>query len=311
LRAIRYSIERKKFELESRAAAKRLKEARDKLDENLDQLMAANRKLREQQLQLIQAAKFSAVGQLGAGVAHEMNQPLMAISSHLELLVMDKAVLSQPKLKDRILKLKDQFVRLGNIVKLLSDYSRGRIGEYSDGDINEPINDTYYLLERQLKDHNIEVILKLNKRPPKAYFDRHQIQDVVINFLVNARDAIDERYKQKKGGLINVVSDTLPGNKMLLVGVLDNGAPIVKDTESKIFDPFFTTKYPGEGTGLGLSICYTIIRNHRGIIGFTVLKDKTKVFYFLLPLDRDTDLSDEEKKIHQEVMDYLNVAGRR
>ncbi|HBR14187.1 MAG TPA: hypothetical protein DD723_01400 [Candidatus Omnitrophica bacterium] len=266
----------------------------DELSLNIKRALE-NQKLRQQvktqQAQLLQAAKLTAVGELGAGVAHEMNQPLMAISTHMESLLMNKDIISHPALKEKIIKIKDQFVRLGTIVKRIHDYSGSRKEGFIEGDVNRPITDGVFLLGQQLKDHNIAVTMNLEKELPAIPIDRYQIQDVVINFLVNARDAVDEHFNQKEGGTIDIVSKKLKDGKGILTGIIDNGIVVKTGTEENIFDPFFTTKEPGKGTGLGLSVCYNIIKNHNGLIGFTPLNNARKIFYFVLPIGKDKILS--------------------
>jgi two-component system NtrC family sensor kinase len=300
-------IEFDKLKIDIKKALEK-QEIQRKLDEHVRNLEEAHRKLKTQQAQIHQAAKLTALGQLGAGVAHEMNQPLMAMSTHMELMLINEVISSHPELKEKLLKIKDQFIRLGSIVKRLSDYSSGRTGSYTDTDINRPINDGYYLFAQQFKDHNIHVTLSLEKDIPQLYIDRYQIQDVVINFLVNARDAVDDIYEQKEGGLIHVISAKAGDENAVFVGVVDNGKKIKEGTETELFDPFFTTKTPGKGTGLGLSVCYTIIRDHRGLIGFSGLENGMKVFYFVLPLEKDKDLVDNSVVINKKALEIFNSA---
>lgn len=274
---------------------------RQDLNEHTQKLEEAHKQLKAQQVQLLQAAKLTAVGELGAGVAHEMNQPLMAMSTHMESLLMNEIVTGNQPLKEKLLKIKDQFVRLGTIVKRMHDYSGSRVEGFIQEDINRPVRDGVYLMGQQLKDHNIALSVNLQEGLAPINLDRYKIQDVAINFLVNARDAVDEKFNQNEGGSIAVISQKLKSGKGVLAGVIDNGIPIKSGTEANLFDPFFTTKAPGKGTGLGLSVCYTIVKNHNGVIGFTTLKDGRKIFYFVLPFDKnnnlaaDSELSEELK----------------
>ncbi|MBF0521923.1 MAG: response regulator [Candidatus Omnitrophica bacterium] len=275
------------------------------LDSYVQDLEAVHRKMKIQQAQLLQAAKLTAVGELGAGVAHEMNQPLMAISSHLEILLMNPAISSDDKIKEKINKIKDQFVRLGTIVKRLHEYSSGRTGNYFNESVNRPVQDGVYLFTQQLKDHNIEITVDLMEDLPKTYIDRYQIQDVAMNFLVNARDAVDAAFNQQVGGKVHVFSKMLAAQNCVLVGLIDNGIPIQEGTESELFNPFFTTKPVGKGTGLGLSVCYNIVKNHNGIISFTKIKDNRKVFYFAIPVDKNKNLA-EEANLVKDINEELN-----
>ncbi|MBF0477942.1 MAG: response regulator [Candidatus Omnitrophica bacterium] len=266
----------------------------DELCVNITRAIEAQKmrqQLKSQQSQLLQAAKLNAVGELGAGVAHEMNQPLMAIASHLEVLLMNDVILQDAALKTKILKIKDQFARLGTIVKRMHEYSGSRKEGFIQEDVNRPITDGLYLMSQQLKDHNIELTLELEKDLPVVHIDRYQIQDVIINFLVNARDAVDERHSQKEGGHIWLMSKKMKNGKGIIAGVIDNGIPVKSGSEDSIFNPFFTTKAPGKGTGLGLSVSYNIMKSHKGVIGFTALKNDRKLFYCVLPIDKNTNLT--------------------
>lgn len=289
-------IDYDELEINIRRAVER-QNLQKQLDTYVKDLEAAHRKLQIQQAQLLQAAKLTAVGELGAGVAHEMNQPLMAISSHLEILLLNPAIASDSKITDKILKIKDQFARLGTIVKRMHEYSSGRTGTYMNESINRPIQDAVYLFAQQLKDHNIQITLDFKEDLPKLYIDRYQIQDVGMNFLINARDAIDDAFHQNEGGAIHIFSKLLPAHQCVLVGLRDNGIPIKEGTESELFNPFFTTKPVGKGTGLGLSVCYNIVKNHNGLLSFTKLTNNRKIFYFVLPVDKARNLADEANLI--------------
>jgi len=283
-------IEFDEMTLTLKRALERQKLRRD-LEEHTQKLEEAHRQLKAQQVQLLQAAKLTAVGELGAGVAHEMNQPLMAISSHMEALLMNELIVQNQALKDKLLKIKDQFVRLGTIVRRVHDYSGSRTQGFTQEDVNRPVRDGLYLFGQQFKDHNIAVTSTLENELPQVNLDRYQIQDVVVNFMVNTRDAVDERFNQLEGGTVHIFTKKIKDADCVLAGVIDNGIPVKSGTETNLFDPFFTTKAPGKGTGLGLSVCYTIIKNHNGVIGFAALKEGRKVFYFALPLQKDRVLS--------------------
>lgn len=262
------------------------------LIKSLDQ---AYKELENSTVQLMQAAKLTAIGEIGAGVAHEMNQPLMAISTHMESLLMSETVTGNPALSEKLKKIKDQFVRLGTIVRRVHEYSGIRKQGFVEEDVNRPVRDGVYLLSQQLKDHNIAVSMELEEDHKTIHLDRYQIQDVVVNFLVNARDAVDERFNQQEGGEIKIISKTLRDGKGVLCGVIENGVPVKEGTEKNIFNAFFTTKSPGKGTGLGLSVCSTIVKNHNGVTGFAALPNGRKIFYFVLPFDKDKALhSDAE-----------------
>ncbi len=265
----------------------------DELNISIDRALAARKSRRQlvaQQAQLVRAEKLTAVGELGAGVAHEMNQPLMAISTHLETLLMNETIAGDPALVIKITKIKDQFARLSTIVKRMHAYSGSRQEGFVQETINRPVLDGLFLFKQQFKDHNIALTVDLEEGIPPLFLDRYSLQDVVINYMVNARDALDEKFGQKDGGAVTVLSRKLESLQAVLVGLIDNGMPVKSGAEKSLFDPFFTTKPPGKGTGLGLSVSYNIIQAHNGVIDFTPLKNDRKIFYFVLPLDKRNNL---------------------
>jgi signal transduction histidine kinase len=115
--------------------------------------------------------------------------------------------------------------------------------------------------------------------------------------LINARDAIDDAFAQKEGGHMHLFSKLLPEHKCVVSGLIDNGIPIKEGTETELLNPFFTTKPVGKGTGLGLSVCYNIVKNHNGLLSFTKISGGRKIFYFVLPVDKDRKLADESNLI--------------
>lgn len=259
-------------------------------------------------VQLKQVAKMAALGEFSAAVVHTLNQPLMAISAHIEGLLMTDTITFNRDLKNKIQKIKDQFTRLSLTVKSISDYSKKRFAVKTNEDINESIKDSLYLFEQQLKDHNVEFSLDLDEKIPKTYIDKYQIQDVIINLLVNARDAIDDVYHQEIGGEIRIVSRVLKDKEVVMAGVIDNGKPVTEGTEKKIFESFFTTKDASKGTGLGLAVCRDVLKEHNGLMSFAILADGKKVFYFVLPLDKDKNLNDSSDEIHKAILGVFNDA---
>ena len=264
-------------------------------------------KLKLQQAKMVQLAKLTAVGQLGAGVAHEMNQPLMAMSAYLESLLMDDTIRKNPEVQARILKIKDQFTRLGTIVKRMHEYAGARTGGFVLEDPMRPVHDGYFILRQQLKNHNIIVRERIAEKLPKVFMDRYQIQDIVINFLINANDAVEERFNRAEGGEITLLTDRLKNVEAVLIGVIDNGIPVKKGTDQDIFNPFFTTKQPGKGTGLGLSVSHGIAQNHRGLISFAPLPGDRKIFYIVLPINKDQTLQTEDAVLAADIKAFLHL----
>ncbi len=212
--------------------------------------------LRRTQEQLLQSEKMSAVGQLIAGVAHELNNPLTAILGYAQLL--DSEGLND-RAHDYVAKLFKQAQRTHRVVQNLLSFARQRKPERQEVDIRKVLDETLALRDYDLKVNNIEVDKDIPISPARVVADPHQIEQVFLNIINNAVDAILETGRAGKlkirvlceGGFVNTQ-------------FVDDG-PGLKDPK-RIFDPFYTTKSVGKGTGLGLSICYGIVKEHGGDI---------------------------------------------
>jgi len=209
---------------------------------------------------LMHAEKMAAVGQLVSGVAHEVNNPLTAIMGFADLLLQQQDVPESAK--------KDLFVivqesqRTRQIVQNLLSFARPKPAERRPIDVNSILQRTLHLRTYDFASHGVDVIERLQQPLPEVVGDAHQLQQVFLNILNNAYDAVRETGRR---GSIEVT--TSARNGMVDVSFADNGAGIAHP--DRIFDPFFTTKEVGKGTGLGLSICYGIVREHGGEISCT------------------------------------------
>ncbi|VVB85344.1 Methanogenesis regulatory histidine kinase FilI [uncultured archaeon] len=202
--------------------------------------------------QLLQSDKLATIGQLAAGVAHEINNPIGNISVYTQMLL-NKSKDENTKGKLRVIA--DEANRAALIVKGLLDFARQSEFKMESIDINKEIDNVLIILNPQLKD--IEV--KTSFKPlPYIFADRGQIQQVLMNLLKNSIQSITENGE--------IIVKTLAKHDHVEISISDNGCGITRKDLDKIFDPFFTTKEPGEGTGLGLSISYGIIKNHKGSI---------------------------------------------
>jgi signal transduction histidine kinase len=249
----------------------------EKVLERTADLEEANKTLRETQAQLIQASKMAAMGQFGAGVAHELNQPLAGISGYTDLLLLkleeDSAQWRYAK------KIEDQVTRMTKIINNLRTFARQSKFEYTEVDINQPIDDSLMLLGEQLRSHNIKVRRDLTPDLPKVKADANQLEQVFLNLISNAKDAMDIR----GSGTLTIHSTTSDETDFVEVYVADTGIGMDESVLSDIFNPFFTTKDVGKGTGLGLSISLGIIEDHRGRIEVHSLHNKGSVFRVALP----------------------------
>ena len=212
--------------------------------------------LRKTQEQLLQSEKMSAVGQLIAGVAHELNNPLTAILGYAQLLESEGL---NDRATDFVRKLFKQAQRTHRVVQNLLSFARQRKPQKVDVDIRKIVDETLALRDYDLKVNNIVLERETMVDAPSVTADPHQLEQVFLNIINNAVDAILEG---GKGGKLKVRIHSSDGQ--VRVEFLDSGVGI-KDP-NRIFDPFYTTKSVGKGTGLGLSICYGIIKEHGGDI---------------------------------------------
>ena len=212
--------------------------------------------LRRTQEQLLQSEKMSAVGQLIAGVAHELNNPLTAILGYAQLLETEGL---NPRAQDFVSKLFKQAQRTHRVVQNLLSFARQRKPQRDDVDIRKVLEETLALRDYDLKTNDIKVDRDVPSEPAMVVADPHQIEQVFLNIINNAVDAILETGRT---GKLKIRIYTQNGQ--VYTQFADDGAGI-KDPK-RIFDPFYTTKSVGKGTGLGLSICYGIVKEHGGDI---------------------------------------------
>jgi two-component system NtrC family sensor kinase len=212
--------------------------------------------LRKTQEQLLQSEKMSAVGQLIAGVAHELNNPLTAILGYAQLLESEGL---NARAQDYIAKLFKQAQRTHRVVQNLLSFARQRQPQREEVDLRKVLDETLALRDYDLKTNNIQVEREAQNDPAMVVADPHQIEQVFLNIINNAVDAILETGRTGKIR-IRVYSE----HGHVATQFSDDGAGL-KDPK-RIFDPFYTTKSVGKGTGLGLSICYGIVKEHGGDI---------------------------------------------
>ena len=227
--------------------------------------------------QLIQAEKLAAMGQMLAGVAHELNNPLTAILGVTELLC-DREGLEEP-VKRQLDLTHRQARRAARIVQNLLDFSRPAAPMKKLLDVNGIVERTLQLHEHSLRRNNIEVDLTPLPNPPSVVGDANQLMQVFLNLLTNAEYAIHE---VRDSGRVQI--RLAAHGSRISITFQDDGVGIRPEALPRIFDPFYTTKRPGGGTGLGLSICMSIVREHGGVIEAESLPAGGSAFTVYLPV---------------------------
>ncbi len=221
------------------------------------------------QSKLLQTEKMAALGQLVSGIAHELNNPLTSIQGYAQLLLSRRSATDRAGDAQRI---SQEAERAGRIVKNLLLFSRETKPERRAVHLNEVIERTLSLRSYELKLENIDVELALDPALPQTLADAAQLQQVVLNLIVNAEQAIVmAREEEPRDGRILIRTRRLAGDRLALE-VSDDGPGISPEIVSRIFDPFFTTKPAGIGTGLGLSIVYGIVQEHGGEVSVDSLQ---------------------------------------
>src|ERR1700681_1572618 len=236
--------------------------------------------------QLIQAEKLAAMGQMLAGVAHELNNPLTAILGVSELLRdregIDESARRQLEMTHR------QARRAARIVQNLLEFSRPASPQKKSLDMNTIIERTLQLHEHSLKRNNVQVEFHPAPALPAVVGDANQLIQIFLNLISNAEQAIHE---VRTSGRIQIHLGHSSGR--VTATVQDDGVGIKPETLPKLFDPFYTTKRPGGGTGLGLSICMSIIREHGGNLDAKALPTGGSIFTLDLPIVADPALTPE------------------
>lgn len=214
--------------------------------------------------QLLQSEKLSAIGQLVAGVAHELNNPLTSVSGYAQLLLRDQRLPPEPR--QDLEQIYQQAERAAKIVQNLLIFAREHKPERTVGSVNDAIRRALALQQYQLRVENIGVRLELDPALPPTTADFHQLQQVFLNLISNARYAMVQKGGQGTLTLRTGLEQPPTGEPHIRIEVIDTGVGIPERDLQKIFNPFFTTKPVGQGTGLGLSICFGIVKEHEGQI---------------------------------------------
>ncbi|MBU1611539.1 MAG: GHKL domain-containing protein, partial [Proteobacteria bacterium] len=240
----------------------------------------------EKDAQLIQAAKMKTLGEMSAGVAHELNQPLNAIKMGTEYLRMAEEghVIPPEQQSEVLVEISAQVDRASEIINTLRAFGRKSDIATERVDLNAPINAVLSILRRQFELENIRFDLRLTPQLPPMNGHSNRLQQVLFNLISNARDAIHEHCPADDPDaqrVITIRTGSLPGK--VFAEVEDTGGGIPPEVQSKIFEPFFTTKETGQGMGLGLAISYGIVKDYSGNIQIRSTEGQGTVFHLEFP----------------------------
>lgn len=233
-------------------------------------------KIKQSQDMLMQAAKMSTFGQMAAGIVHEIGQPLSAISGYSDILIMG---VKPQKQEHYLTMLNEQTDRLMKIITKFRSFSRTSKDVFTPVNINEILAKTHSLLEHNLQIKSIQLKMRTENGLPLIPGDTNGLQQVFLNLMINAIDALEEKAKGQR----HIWVKTFMDNGVVKVEISDNGCGIPEAIQQSIYDPFFTTKSEDKGTGLGLAIISSIVHKHNAHINLVSKIDEGSHFTISFP----------------------------
>ena len=263
--------------------------------QDISDLKRAQEEIRQAQASLVQSAKLASIGELVSGVAHELNQPLMVLRGTTQLMARNlrKGALHLEQLPCNLESMDRNTKRMMTIINHLGSFSRQSDKELEPVRVNGVIKDCFLMIGEQLKLRDIAVETDLDPDILWVMGNTNQLEQVILNLVINARDAIEGRRqalgqegKEMEPARIGIISRSgyeKDGAGTVEIWIQDNGSGISRLNMNRIFDPFFTTKPVGQGTGLGLSISYGIIKDHNGEISVAETGPEGTTFRIALP----------------------------
>jgi signal transduction histidine kinase len=244
-----------------------------------EELADANARLQSTQAQLVQSEKLASVGQLTAGIVHDVKNPLAVIKGMAEEL--QEEVGLDPSTRDQLKTIRQSAARASTIVGDLLKFARQSTPEMETRDIRETLESSLRLTEYLVRKAGVESHMDLPDEPVRVTYDATQIEQVLINLITNAVQAMPD------GGKLRLSLGQ--AEEAVAIAVQDSGIGIPRENLSRIFDPFFTTKPEGQGTGLGLSVSFGIVARHGGRIEVDSKMGKGTTFTVLLPRTQNAD----------------------
>jgi two-component system sensor kinase FixL len=229
---------------------------------------------------LLNVSRMATIGEMAAGVAHELNQPLTAIATYAQACdrLLTRPVTDPSELREALRQITAQTIRAAEIIRRLRTVSRSHQGEHAPASVNALVTELRELIQTDATVHGVQLSLDLATELPEVRVDAPQIQQVILNFVRNSLDAFGTRTAPRPEISIRT---SLTATREVELAVLDNGPGLPPLARSRLFDPFFSTKE--NGTGLGLAISNTIARNHGGSVGYRPNEPTGACFYILLP----------------------------
>jgi len=260
------------------------------LQDTTREMRRREQELREKQEQLVQAAKLATLGELTTGVAHELNNPLNNIGLFIGNVIdsLDLGRVDHSSMLRQLQNAMQQVHKATEIITHLRTFGRAAPVSHEPTRVNDVIEQSLTLMREQLKLRSIEVVLRLDPSNPVVMANPIRLEQVFMNLLTNARDALSDASMK----VIRISSRIESGSVALAVE--DTGPGVPPELVHRIFDPFFTTKEVGAGTGLGLSITYGIIKDHEGSIRLENRPGEGATFVIELPMARGESTSEAE-----------------
>ncbi|OQX05622.1 MAG: PAS domain-containing sensor histidine kinase [Desulfobacteraceae bacterium IS3] len=245
----------------------------------------------EAEQQLLHASKMATLGEMATGIAHELNQPLTVINTASAFLM--KKMKPQTEGKEDAMftmsqKINKNVARASKIINHMRQFGRKSDLNLEKIQLNSVMEKSLEMFSQQLKLRGIEVIWEIDKNLPPIMADSDRLEQVFVNLLINARDALEEKYRINSEGHKKIILKTRTENKKVIAEVCDTGPGIPDAIIEKIFEPFFTTKEVGKGTGIGLSISYGIVKDFGGDIRAVRNQKEGACFVITFPVhDKD------------------------
>jgi PAS domain S-box-containing protein len=271
--------------------------------QDLSEKKELERELEQQRLAAIRSDRLRSLGEMAAGIAHELNQPLSGVrglAEHLLIAVDRGWSVIDRDVREKLSLIIEQADRMSHVIEHVRMFSRGSVWlERQPTDSNQVVQSCLEMVGEQIRQRGVELVLELTDGLPMIDVNPFSLEEVLINVLINARDAVEDSLEKTPDPspriVIRTVQETENSNHIVRIEVRDNGAGISSDILPRIFEPFFTTKAVDKGTGLGLSISKSIVEGFGGGLTIDSTPGKGTTVVILIPV-KSQGIADESKK---------------